>query len=575
MNDKIWKTKESAPIDFFNSLEQFPRAILQIFWNRGITNAQKINAFLNPSMKDLYDPFLMKNMREGAGRIVQAIKNNEKLAVYGDYDTDGICSCAILVKAFERFGFENYDIFIPNRFKGGYGLTNDRVKQIADLGVKLLITFDCGITDVDEVEFAKGLGMEVLIFDHHLPHEKMPGALIVDAHQIGDEYPFKYLAATGLAYKTVQAVADLLEFQFKPSLERQVLELVAIATIADQVPMIDENRVLVKFGLEQLRDTSNIGLKALLKVAGISDVKKYDSYHGGFVIAPRLNAVGRVRHKTPEGRYDSTDYSFELLTTDNENEAQMWAEKINELNTERMRQGQKIYAEIQEKIKSQGGPEKIIFMGGANWSNGIVGIIAGKLKDEWHRPVLLYSQDETVSVGSSRSIPNCNLVELLDRGKDLLVEAGGHKLSAGFTIKNENIDKFHEFLIAEAAKLKDDDLIPVLDIDAVLEPEDVSPSFWALYRRLEPFGKDNLEPVFLMKDLNIFSLRTVGNGSKHIKMIVEKNKKSFDVISFNSAEKLSFLQKGMKIDLVFTLKENEWQGRTYLDLELVDVHPIV
>lgn len=574
MNNKIWKIKESAPIEFFNSLEQFPKAILQIFWNRGMTDIQKINSFLNPSMKDFHDPLLMKNMKEGAIRIMQAIKNNEKLAVYGDYDTDGICSCVILVKAFERFGFKNYDIFIPNRFKGGYGLTNDRVQQIADLGVKLLITFDCGITDIDEVEFAKSLGMEVLIFDHHIPHEKMPAALIVDAHQPGDEYPFKYLAATGLAYKTAQVLADLLDFHFKPSLERQVLELVAIATIADQVPMVDENRTLVKLGLEQLKDTNNIGLKALLKVAGISDVKKYDSYHGGFMIAPRLNAVGRVRHKTPEGRYDSTDYSFELLTTDNENEAQMWAEKINELNLERMRQGQKIYAEIQEKIKNQGNPEKIIFMGGVGWSHGIIGIIAGKLKDEWNRPVLLYSQDENISIGSSRSIPNCNLVELLERGKDLLVEAGGHKLSAGFTIKNENIEKFHEFLLAEGAKFKDEDLIPSLDIDVVLEPEEISPSFWSLFRQLEPFGKDNLEPVFLMKNLSVFSIRTVGNGSKHIKMIVEKNKKSFDVISFNSVEKLSFLQKGMKIDLVFTLKENEWQGRTYLDLELVDIKQV-
>jgi len=574
MTNKIWKIKESAPIEFFNKLGQYPRPILQLLWNRGINDEKRINSFLNPSLKDLHNPLLMKNMKEGVSRIVEAIKNNEKLAVYGDYDTDGICSCVILTKAFERFGFKNYDIFIPNRFKGGYGLTNERVQQIAELGVKLLITFDCGITDIEEVEYAKSLGIEVLIFDHHLPHEKMPAALIVDAHQPGDEYPFKYLAATGLAYKTVQVLADLMDFHFKPSLEKQVLELVAIATIADQVPMVDENRVLVKVGLEQLKDTNNIGLKALLDVAGISDVKKYDSYHGGFVIAPRLNAVGRVRHKTPEGRYDSTDYSFELLTTENENEAKMWAVKINELNAERMKQGQKIYAEIQKKIADQGGPERIIFMGGQDWSNGIIGIIAGKLKDEWHRPVFLYSQDETRSIGSSRSIPSFNLVEVLERGKDLLVEAGGHKLSAGFTVKNENLEKFHQFLLKESEKLNSEDLMPVLDIEIVLEPEDVGPSFWSLFRRMEPFGKDNPEPIFLMKNLNIFSLRTVGNGSKHIKMVVEKNKKSFDVISFNNAEKLSYLKPNMKVDLVFALKENEWQGRTYLDLELVDIHPV-
>ncbi len=574
MTNKIWKIKESAPIEFFNKLSQYPRPILQLLWNRDIIDEKKINSFLNPSFKDLYDPLLMKNMKEGVGRIAQAIKNNEKLAVYGDYDTDGICSCVILAKAFERFGFKNYDIFIPNRFKGGYGLTNERVKQISELGVKLLITFDCGITDIEEVEYAKNLGIEVLIFDHHLPHEKMPDTLIIDAQQVGDEYPFKYLAATGLAYKTVQALADVLSFHFKPSLEKQVLELVAIATIADQVPMVDENRVLVKLGLEQLKDTTNIGLKALLSAAGISEVKKYDSYHGGFVIAPRLNAVGRVRHKTPEGRYDSTDYSFELLTTDNENEAKMWAEKINELNAERVKQGQKIYAEIQEKIVNQGGPEKIIFMGGAGWSNGIIGIIAGKLKDEWHRPVFLYCQNENISIGSSRSVPSFNLVEVLEKGKDLLVEAGGHKLSAGFTVKNENLEKLHQFLLKEAEKLNDEDLMPVLDIEMALEPEDISPAFWSLFNRMSPFGKDNPEPIFLMKGLNIFSLRTVGNGSKHIKMVVEKNKKSFDVISFNSAEKLSHLRSGMKIDLVFSLKENEWQGRTYLDLELIDIKQI-
>jgi len=572
---KKWKIREEANPDFFNQFKEYPRVILQLLWNRDLKNKEAIEKFLNPQLSDLFSPDLMLNMKKGAKRITQAIENNERMAIYGDYDTDGICAAVILAQGFKRFGFENFDVFIPNRFRGGYGLTIERLEEIAKDGVKLVISVDCGITDVEEVNFAKKLGLEVLIFDHHLPYSVLPDALLVDPHQPKDDYPFKYLVATAISHKLMRVLADLLDFPFKSSLEKQFLDLVAIATIADVAPLLNENRVLVKFGLEELKDSLNLGLKALLRAAGISDYKKFTTTHVGFVIAPRLNAVGRVEHLTEAGRLEHTDYSFELLMTENENEAKMWAGRLNEFNVERQKQVQEIYSAISEKIQKQGGPERVIFFGDPLWSQGVLGVVAGKLKDEWHRPVFLYSQSEETSLGSSRSINGFNLVEIMDKGRQLLIECGGHSEAAGFVVKNENLEKFHQFLEEQAALvLKEEDLTPTLEIETILEPEEINPQFLEFFYKLEPFGKGNPEPLFLMEQVKLERLRPVGKNGNHLKLTISKNGRKFNVISFNSVEKLKHLNQGMNIDLVFILRENEWQGRKYLDLELVDTKEI-
>lgn len=574
--ENIWKIKAQAPEEFFIQNKGYPRPILQLLWNRGLKDKEAIEEFLQPSLADLFSPNLMLNMEAGAKRIVQGIKNNERMAIFGDYDTDGICSSAILAKFFQRIGFENFDVFIPNRFKGGYGLTEEKVREIHQDGVKMIITVDCGITDAAEVKTAKDLGMEVLIFDHHLPPAILPDTLIVDVHQSGDSYPFKYLVATAVAYKLVQALAQEVNFPFKESLTKEFLDFIAIATIADVAPLLEENRILVKFGLEQLKRTSNIGLKALLDVAGIGDQKNYTSYHIGFVIAPRLNAVGRVEHTTPSGRIEDTDYSFELLMTENDNEAKVWAKKIDDFNKDRQRQVEDIYNSVSESIRQQGGPEKVIFFGNPKWSKGIVGVVAGKLKDKWHRPAFIYSQtEEGTSLGSARSVAGFNLVEVMAKASQLFIECGGHSEAAGFTLKNENLERCHQFLEEQGELLlRDEGLVPMVEIESILEPEEITDKFWDVFRQFEPFGKSNPDPVFLMSGVRIDKMRPVGKNGNHLKMAIVKNGRSFNVISFNSVEKLSHLSEGMQVDLVFILRENEWQGRIYLDFELVDIKEI-
>jgi len=573
--NNIWKIKPSAPEEFVIQNKKYPRPISQLLWNRGLKDPEAIDKFLNPSLADLLMPNLMLNMAKGAERIASAIKNNERMAIFGDYDTDGICSSVLLTKFFKRIDFENFDVFIPNRFKGGYGLITDKVKQIAKDGVKIIITVDCGITDIEEVELAKSLGMEILIFDHHLPHLDLPQTLIVDPHQAGDNYPFKYLTATAIAYKLIQVLAEQLKFPFKQSLEKEFLDLIAIATVADVAPIFGENRIFVKFGLEQLKNTQNLGLKSLLTISSLDKYKTYNSYHIGFVIAPRLNAVGRVEHATPAGRIEDTDYSFELLMTENDNEARVWAEKIDNFNVERQRQVEEINNEVAEIIQKQGGPEKVIFFGNPKWSKGVIGVVAGKLKDRWHRPAFIYSQtEEGTSVGSARSIPGFNLVEVMDKARDCFVECGGHSEAAGFVIKNEDLERCHQFLEDQAQLLlKDEDLIPTLEIEAPLEPEDITTNFWDLIRQFEPFGNANPKPIFLMRGVSLDQMRSVGKNGNHLKLAIVKNSRSFNVISFNSVEKLKDFNEGMLIDLVFVLRENEWQGRTYLDFELVDIRP--
>lgn len=574
--DKLWKVKESAPEDFFSSNSKYSKTVLQLLWNRGIRTPKEIEEFFNISLDNLIDPKVMLNMLKGANQIISGIKNNERMALFGDYDTDGICSVVILAKFFNKIGFENFDVFIPNRFKGGYGLNLEKIKKMSEDGVKLIITVDCGITDVEEVELARSLGMEVLIFDHHLPHEELPQTLIVDPNQEGDSYPFKSLVATAIAYKLFQTLADLMNFPYKNSLENQFLPLVAIASIADVASMVGENRVLVKFGLEKLGQIQNIGLRSLMEIANIADLKKYTSYHIGFVIAPRLNAVGRVEHLTPSGRFEDTDYSFELLMTENENEAKVWAQKIHEFNIERQRQVEQIINDVNKEIEKQNEPDRVIFFGGPNWSKGMIGVVAGKLKDKWNRPVFLYAQGEKTSQGSSRSIPSYNLVEVLDKHKDLLLESGGHKLAAGFEVANENLEKLKQALKQEADILLsgDKDLIPSVEIDACLTPDNLNEDFLNWWRKFEPFGRDNEEPIFKMEQVSIVSSRIVGSNGKHIKFSVQKNNRVFNIISFNNAEKLSFLQPGMLVDIVFYIRENEWQGRTYLEFELVDIKKV-
>jgi len=566
-----WKIREKAPEDFLKNFPEFPRPILQLFWNRNLKTREQIYRFLNPVIYSLYHPSLIKNMSEAANKIIGTIEKKEKIAIYGDYDTDGVCSAAILAQTFKHINYHNFDVYIPNRFKGGYGLTNEKIEKIAQRGTKLIITVDCGITDIEEVALAKKLGMEVIVCDHHLPSDELPDALIVDPQQKDDSYFFKELVGAGLAYKLAMLILELRKDPLKAILARRFLDLVAIATIADVAPLIEENRILVAEGLKQVVKTQNIGLRKLLEICGLNLKTKLDPYHVGFIIAPRLNAVGRIKHIVDDLSLEDTDYSFELLMTENENEAVKWAEKVNELNVERQNQVQEIYEEIKKQLEQQKEIDKILLLGNPKWSKGVVGIVAGKLKDEFHRPVFIYCEGEEVSVGSARSINGYNIVDLLLRHREIFVEAGGHKLAAGFTIKNENIEKLKQILKEEGELLKDEDLLPSLVIDSIIEPQEINSQFLDYFYRFEPFGRENPEPIFLMEDVLVTESRVVGSNGNHVKFSVQKSGKIFTIISFNNAEKLKFLSSGKRLDIVFRIFLNEWQGQKFLEFELIDL----
>jgi len=571
MLQKKWKIKEQISEDFVKNFPEFPRPILQLLWNRNLKNREQIYRFLNPVIYSLHHPSLIKNMNEAACKIIEIIKKKEKIAIYGDYDTDGVCAAVILAQTFKHIDYHNFDVYIPNRFKGGYGLTNEKIEKIAQRGTKLIITVDCGITDIEEVLLAKKLRMEVIICDHHLPSDKLPDALIVDPQQKDDSYFFKELTGAGLAYKLAMLILELVKDPLRNILARRFLDLVAIATIADVAPLIEENRILVAEGLKQLVKTQNIGLRKLLEICGLNLKTKLDPYHVGFIIAPRLNAVGRVKHIVDDLSLEDTDYSFELLMTENENEAIKWAEKVNELNLERQTQVQEIYEEIKEQLEKQTEIDKILLLGNPKWSKGVIGIVAGKLKDEFYRPIFIYSQGEEISVGSARSINGYNIVDLILKYRDIFVEAGGHKLAAGFTIKNENIEKLKQILKKEGELLKEEDLVPSLVIDTVIEPQEINSQFLDYFYRFEPFGRENPEPIFLMEDVLVTDARVVGSNGNHIKFNVQKDGKLFTVISFNNAEKLKFLSSGKILDIVFRIFINEWQGQKFLEFELIDL----
>jgi len=568
MKEIQWKIRESMPQEFAKSFPEFNRPLLQLFWNRNLRTKESIYKFLNPALHHLYHPKEMLNMERAVQRINEAIKNQERIAIYGDYDTDGVCSTSILAKTFKILNYHNFDVYIPNRFRGGYGLTEEKIKKMHQRKTNLIITLDCGITDIEEIALAKRLGMEVIIFDHHLVPDKLPDTLIVDPWQKNDPYPFKDLVASGISYKLAIFLLETNRHPLKPILEKQFLDLVAIATIADVAPLIDENRIFVSEGLKQLVKTQNIGLRKLLEIVGLNPKTKLDPYHVGFIIAPRLNAVGRVEHNI-EDNIEETDYSFELLMTENENEAEFLARKVNDLNLERQNKVQEIYDSIKKELSQQPKLDKIICLGNPNWSKGVIGIVAGKLKDEFNRPVFIYSEGKETSTGSARSINGFNLVELIGRHQDLFIEAGGHRLAAGFSLKNENLQRLREILQEEGSNIKDVDLIPKLIIDTSLDADEITSQFLENFYRFEPFGRENPEPIFLMSDVVISDIRIVGNSGKHIKFSIQKKNRYFNVISFNNAEQLKFLKSGSEADIVFSLRTEEWGGQQFLEFQLL------
>ena len=569
MNKYKWKIKEPLSREVIDKFPEINPAVLQLLYDRGLTTQEQIDEFLNPDYsQDIHDPYLFTQMSLAVERIYLAKEKKEQVVIYGDYDADGVCGSAILHKTFEAIGLE-FETYLPDREKDGYGLNQQAVKALAEGGAKLIITVDCGISNKGEVELANSLGLEVVITDHHHIPEELPPALAIIHPRLDKRYPFKDLAGGGVAFKLAQAVIRNRKSQIpnikREAFEKWLLDLAAISTVADMVPLVGENRTLVKYGLMVLSKTKNLGLNQLMEIAVI-DKNKIDAHTIGFQIAPRINAAGRMEH---------ANTAYELLTTANVEEAITIAHQLNKRNVERQNLTEKLVEAAKKQLGEVGPDQPALFAGGVDWNPGIIGLVAGKLTQSYARPAIVFSQADNKIVASGRSIAEFNLIDALEKLADCFVKFGGHKGAAGFSILSEKFDDFKTKFIALASKeLQGADFVPSLIIDQEIS---LAEADWRLVEILEgfnPYGWSNFQPRFLIKNLLVELAETVGADKNHLRMMVRQENIKRKIICFGFGEICDQLKPGDKIDAVCEIGVNEWNGNREIQLSLIDIKKI-
>lgn len=566
---RLWKIKENSRIAGAADGKKFHPLILQLLASRGLAEEESINIFFKPDYATgIHDPFIFADMEKAVARIVSAKDKKEKVAIFGDYDADGVTSSALLFEVLTRFGFQDIEVYIPDRQLEGYGMNVEALDHLHKEGVKLIITVDCGVTNVSEVAHARGLGVDVIVTDHHHVPKILPEAVaVINPHIEGCAYPFKNLAGVGVAFKLAQALYQRLDPKNVDQL-KWFLDLVAIGTIADCVPLLGENRVIVKYGLVVLSKTRRIGLLEMFKVGRIviDENNIPDTQKIAFQISPRINAAGRMDH---------ANVAYNLMIEKNPIVARDMALEVESKNQERQKVTKEIVREIKVIAENSFKDKKLIFVHNEHWQVGILGLIAGKIADEFNKPTVVMQKQESEFVGSLRSIPAVNIIEALEKCSDLLIRFGGHAQAAGVRVAADQVEKFYEKLLQIIEdQLAGKDITPEIEIDAEILASDINWDLMTEIRRMEPFGEGNDEPVFLLKNILIDDLRVVGNGSKHLKLSLRPESgspKMFDAIGFGFGDKFPELKKGDKIDIVFNLQEDEWNGNKKIQLRLMDL----
>lgn len=560
MHNKRWIIQPRITPQADEALSVFPPILRQILFNRGIATAPEADAFLNTRPNSNTDPFQLIGMREAVDRIRYALHHDEPIAIYGDYDVDGVTATALLVQALEGLG-ANVRGYIPNRFDEGYGLNKDALDSLKADGVKLVITVDCGIRSPDEALHARTIGLDLIISDHHHPDgSNLPPALaVINPKQHGDPYPDKELAGVGIAYKIAEA---LFSFHNSSSYNLQsLLDLVALGTVADLAPLVGENRVLVRKGLEQIRETKRQGLHSL---AGVAQIKldKIKAGDIGFMLGPRLNASGRL---------ESALASFELLTTKDFMRAGQLAQQLDVQNRQRQAITKSMQAQA-EAIALGDDPEAfLLFAAHEEFNPGVVGLAASRLTETYYRPAVVAAKGPEETRGSCRSISEFHITDALDKCRDLLVRHGGHAAAAGFTVKNENLPELVSRL-KEIAKeqLSGRDLRQTLSADMEIPLSQMNFDVLDHLGHLEPTGYGNPEAVFVSRDVKVRATRAVGAEGKHLKLTLEdKRGAAFDAIGFRLGHLQSILPE--RVDVLYTFEANVWNGRTMLQLNLKDI----
>ena len=530
--------------------------LARVLLNKGIKEKENIDLFMNPTRNDFHNPFLMPDMEIAVDRILKAIDNNEKIIIYGDYDADGITSITVLKSFLEERGLE-VDSYIPNRLDEGYGLNKEAIKKVFDDGHRLMITVDCGISGIAEVDYANSLGMEVLITDHHEPAQTLPNALaVVDAKRKDNEYPFNQLAGVGVVFKLIQAISIKLNLEEKEYLK--YLDIVCIGTISDIVPLVDENRVIAKLGLMLVNQTRNIGLKALLEVVGF---KSIDSGTISFGVAPRINACGRMGHE---------QIALDLFLAKDYETAKKLAIKLNEYNTERQSIEKRIFDEAKEKIENEENNTACIIVGGEGWHHGIIGIVASKVTDMYFKPSILICFENNIGKGSGRSIPGFDLHEALMNCSAELEKFGGHAMAVGVTVAKDKFNEFKTKLEEYAKKCDIDKIVPIINIDSEVQLKNIDIDSVKSLKMLEPFGEANKTPLFLFKNLKINSIRALSEG-KHLKLTLKEDNFMIDAIGFNMGELSEKYLLDDKVDVVGSLEINSFNGNDSIQIVMKDL----
>ena len=567
MLHKRWKIREVEDDNSLKSLSDslnISEVLAKLLFIREIKTFSQAKYFFRPSIESLHDPYLMNGMEVAAKRVISALTENQPICIYGDYDVDGTCSTALLYMFLKELG-ANVDFYIPRRLNEGYGLSKDGIDAIKITNkAKLLITVDCGITAIEETAYANELGMDVIICDHHQPKDELPNALaVLDPLKPNCDYPFNYLSGAGVAFKLAQGIAEKIGRREMPL---KYLDLVALAGAADIVPLMDENRILVREGLDIVNNNPRPGIQALIESSGLQP-GNLNSGQVVFTIAPRINAVGRL---------GDAKRAVELLITNSIDEARSLAKVLETENYERRKIDVGTFDNALKLVESSIDLENdlAIVLHQEEWHPGVIGIVASRLVEKYYRPTIMLTTIDGIAKGSARSINNFNIYEALQKCEHLLIHFGGHQAAAGLAVELDKVqdfkDKFNQ-IVKES--ITENDLFPEIIIDAKIKLSEITPKFLRILDQFAPFGPENMRPVFLSEGVELSNIpRLVGNNHLVVCFKQNGNDKIFDSIGFNMREYLDLLSdKKVKVDIVYTIDKTVRDGRSYPQLRLKDL----
>ena len=561
---KKWKLKKNKKQSIKNiSLHPI---VEQLLLQRGIKLREEVESFFNPDYSTLSSPFLFKDMERIIKRVQKAIVQNEIVGIFGDHDADGVSSATVLVEGLEKLGL-NVDVYIPDKLTEGHGINIKAIDEFVQSGVTLMFSVDCGTSNIDEVEYANKLGVDVIITDHHHAPEVLPDAFAIINPQLPScDYPFKELSGTAVAFKVVQALFE----KIKPGELEQLkwmLDVVCVGTVADCMPLVGENRILVNYGLIVLSKTRRIGYQEMIRVGNIAITLDKVPSAGtvAYQIAPRINAAGRMTH---------AKHAFELLRETQRDEAQKKAIELENQNLQRRKITDKLTKEVEKIVEKEHKDKSFILIASKDYPVGIVGIIAGQIVQRYQKPTGIFTKLDNESRGSFRSVEGLHIVDVLDKCSQYLEKYGGHGQAAGAIIKNENFVQFCDKANSCVAKLNDKKIVkPNICVDCEINMEDIDMELANQLQKFEPCGEGNEEPVFLLQGVIVNDIRAIGSDSKHLKMKISNNGGSiiYDAIAFGRGYMTDIINAGDKIDVIVHIQKNEWMGNVTIQLNVVDI----